>query len=84
MSLMLSSIVDSDGKFMLASCPIYSENPICVNSCALFEPIVEKVLNHNLINYEKGRCSLGSGRSQVLRALEPEQEAAYRKARGWD
>ena len=84
MSLMLSSIVDSDGKFMLASCPIYSGNPICVNSCALFEPIVEKVLNHNLINYEKGRCSLGNERSQVLRALEPEQEAAYRKARGWD
>lgn len=83
MSLMLSNVIDSDGKFMLASCPIYSGNPVCVNSCALFEPIIEKVLDHNLISYEKGRCSLGNERSQILRALEPEQEAAYRKAKGW-
>lgn len=52
MSLMVSNIRDADGHFILASCPFYPDNPLCVNSCACFIPVRDST--HEEINYNFG------------------------------
>lgn len=76
MSLMKSNVVDFDGRTILASCPICDSNHLCVNSCALFEPNID-------LDYIYGRCSLSGGRGQLMKAMEPEEEEAFRKLNGW-
>ena len=84
MSLMISSIKDSDGQYILASCPFYHENPLCVNSCACFVPFKieteEGVLEED---YSAGWCGIPAGRPQLLTALTEKQEQQIRNKRGW-
>ena len=76
MALMKSNVVDFDGKTILASCPIYNNNNLCVNSCALFEPNTE-------LDYTYGRCSLSCGRGQLMRAMDAEEEETFRRLKKW-
>ena len=76
MALMKSNIIDFDGQIILASCPIYKNNNLCVNSCAIFEPA-------NNLDYTYGRCGLTDGRGQLMKAMDEEEEKEFRRLKKW-
>lgn len=78
---MLSGVVDHDGKNILASCPFYAKNPLCVNSCALFSPYID---DEGIIDYSCGQCGLGNGTTQLLVSLSEEEEVIWRVSKGYD
>ena len=86
MALMMSNITDEDGQLLLASCPFYHNNPLCVNSCALFSPIMHEVEGVTVADYTCGYCSLGISEvalPQLLFAVTDDQEQKIRKRHGW-
>ena len=80
MSLMMSSVWE-DGEPILASCPFYANNPLCVNSCALFCPEVENVEGESIVDYRYGKCGMTQGRGQTLYAVDPDTEKKIREKR---
>lgn len=79
---MVSSVTDKDGQSILAACPFYKENPLCVNSCALFMPYIND--KTGVTDYSCGQCGLGNGLTQFMVALSAEEEATFRKKRGYE
>ena len=85
MALMMSNIYDEDGSVILASCPFYAANPLCVNTCALFAPFVQEIDGEVIVDHEHGQCSLGIskyGQPQLLSALDTDTEDKIRYRKG--
>ena len=85
MSLMISNVKDSDGQYILAACPFYAENPLCVNSCACFVPLKETIEGEEIVDFRYGYCGAANSMEppQLLTALSEEQETIIRHKRGW-
>lgn len=79
MAFMQSGVVDMDGKPILASCPIYHKNPLCVNSCALFVPLIHEVDGKEIVDFNYGYCGLVNGVGQILAAVTMGEEKKMRK-----
>lgn len=79
MALMMSNVIDIDGKIILAACPFFKENPICVNSCALFVPEEVEIEGEVFADYRTGRCGMTAAHSQLMHALPKEEEIKIRK-----
>jgi len=80
MAFMKSGVIDHDGKTILASCPFYHEIPLCVNSCALFLPLVheDKETGKRYTDFNFGWCGLTGKNGHLLSAVGPEDEERLR------
>ena len=81
MSFMKSGVVDYDGQPIIASCPFYQENPLCVNSCAVFLPMKFKDEDTGIMRYDFnfGWCGMGKDKDHLLCACSQEEEMKMRK-----
>lgn len=81
MSYMKTGVLDTDGKAILASCPFYTDNPLCVNSCAVFLPLIhtDKETGEKFVDFNFGWCGMAGRKGNLLSAISPEAEATIRR-----
>lgn len=80
MSFMRSGVKDSDGVSILASCPFYQDNPLCVNSCAVFLPLIHKTeKGEKFADFNFGWCGIAGRNGHLLSAVNAEDEERLRK-----
>lgn len=84
MSFMKSGVVDYDGKYILASCPFYQGNPLCVNSCACFLPLIhtDEETGKKYADFNFGWCGVAGRNGNLLSACSKEEEDSARRVSG--
>lgn len=84
MAYMKSGVRDYDGKLMLASCPFYHDNPLCVNSCACFLPLIHKDEETGMkrADFNFGWCGIVGRGGNLLSACSQEEEMNTRRSSG--
>lgn len=78
---MKTGVLDHDGKAILASCPFYSDNPLCVNSCAVFLPLIytDKETGEKHVDFNFGWCGMAGRGGNLLSAISKESEEQIRR-----
>ena len=82
MAYMKTEVRDyEDGKMLLASCPFYHDNPLCVNTCACFLPLVytDEETGQKHVDFNFGWCGIAGRGGNLLSAVGADTEAQIRR-----